>query len=708
MAAESPPYGGTPLQRGSSGSAVAIWQEALGVTADGIFGSGTQAATRTWQRSHGLADHGGVGPVSWAAMFGGSTGDNVSFEGSGWGHGVGLSQYGTQAQAVAGRTYAQILGQYFPGTTITSMATALGSTHWVVSGSMPLWVGLRTAPSVNVRAKAGTLVVCQDFLASLSEGSTGPEVQLLEQRLAALQYNPGTVDQVFDSSTKAAVIAFQQSQGITPAEGLVGPQTRKALWPLDSLENSCPVATTVATGAAVDIVAAVNATSCTVGGGIPATCKASVWALVNQVRQPLDPSNRAAVTGVTGEYAHGVLRIRSAGSLGINAVIQLGVEDYVAGISEVPASWRSAALQAQAIAARSYGLASAIPIGADPSSRPCSCHLFTDSRSQVYKGWMREIEYGGAWAAAAQATTGLVVSHSTASVVKTYYSSANGGRTDDVAQAWGGSPKPYLISSDDPWSLDSASGNPNRFWVVTLTPESLAAKLGFDRITAVQVTSRNTSGAAAIVSVTGTKQGDHVVAEMSGKEVASKAGLKSHYFNVTWTAPPPPFSDIGGSTHETAIRKLYDEGVTNGCTSTEFCPNDEVSRAQIASFLDRAIGFPDPESDHFSDDGGSVHEDSINAMFEAGITNGCGDGRYCPNSELKRREMAVFMVRAAGLEPGGPNAFSDDDGTWYEPYVNALAAAGITGGCGSGRYCPDDSVTRGQMASFLYRAFFGG
>lgn len=714
IAQEPAAYEG-PIQRGSTGDAVRDWQTAIGVSADGVFGPATQAATRSWQRNAGLSDHGGVGFASWSARFDTAPGVEVEFEGAGWGHGIGMSQYGAEAMARAGRSSSQILAHYYPGTTIRTVGEVLPPSDWLRSTPMPLWVGIESSSTITIEAKAGPLALCHDFADTLAIGSTGPLVQILEQRLVELGLLVGPVGEVFDVETDAAVRAFQQSQSLA-IDGRVGPATRSRLWPMNDIENACALRVPIPAGSTVEVSSA-GGGRCTVDGGPEVSCTGSVWADAGGALQPLAPAQRASVWGKRylvglAEFAHGILRLRHGSGSTLNAVLQVGIEDYVAGIAEVPASWDADTLRAQAIAARSYALASARNVGSDPSRRSCDCHLYGDARSQVYAGWTRETEYSGTWAAAAAATAGQVLSYGSTPIVSAYYSSSNGGRTENAGEAWGSS-RPYLISKDDPWSLEPI--NPNDFWVSTRSAASVASAVGLDSVTEVAVAERFSSGAARTVEVWGTDDGVATSTTIPGKTLASRLGLKSHYFNVSWqgapapaAAPPPvlPFDDVAGSTHTAAIVALHDAGITKGCTEGSFCPNDSVTRAQIASFLVRAAGWPPATGDHFSDDGGSVHEPNINTMFEQGITNGCEAGLFCPNDRLKRYEMAVFLVRSLdGLEPGGPDAFTDDDGRWYEDYVNSLAAAGITLGCSQGRFCPNDTVTRAQMASFLYRAF---
>jgi hypothetical protein len=150
---------------------------------------------------------------------------------------------------------------------------------------------------------------------------------------------------------------------------------------------------------------------------------------------------------------------------------------------------------------------------------------------------------------------------------------------------------------------------------------------------------------------------------------------------------------------------LATQGITGGCAQNKFCPNAVVTRAQMAMFLVRAFDYPPAIGpDHFTDDNGKTGESSINALFEAGITGGCAPRRFCPGSSVTRAQMALFLDRALGLPPTSTDYFDDDDGITGEAAINRMAAAGITGGCGTRKFCPKGSVTRGQMAAFLHRA----
>lgn len=170
------------------------------------------------------------------------------------------------------------------------------------------------------------------------------------------------------------------------------------------------------------------------------------------------------------------------------------------------------------------------------------------------------------------------------------------------------------------------------------------------------------------------------------------------------------FIDDDGSVHESDIVALSETGVTKGCnppTNTRYCPNATVTRAQMASFLVRAIGLPSAGASPFSDTAGNVHESDIAALAAAGITRGCNppdNTLFCSDAPVTRGQMASFLVRAFDLDAVIGAPFTDITGSVYAADISALAAAGITTGCAATRYCPEEPVTRAQMASFLIRA----
>lgn len=164
------------------------------------------------------------------------------------------------------------------------------------------------------------------------------------------------------------------------------------------------------------------------------------------------------------------------------------------------------------------------------------------------------------------------------------------------------------------------------------------------------------------------------------------------------------FADDDNNPFEADIEWLAAAGITKGCGPDLFCPAAPVTREQMASFLVRALGLPPSATDAFTDDETSPHEADINALAAAGITQGCGAALFCPTLAVSRQEMASFLVRAFDLPAISTDFFDDDAGSLHEPDINALAEAKVTLGCAPRLYCPFDQVRRDQMAAFLHRA----
>ena len=167
------------------------------------------------------------------------------------------------------------------------------------------------------------------------------------------------------------------------------------------------------------------------------------------------------------------------------------------------------------------------------------------------------------------------------------------------------------------------------------------------------------------------------------------------------------------------IERLYAAGITGGCTTSplNYCPTSPVTRAQMAIFLLKGIhgssyappavgpdtGFTDVAVDYWA-------AAWIKQLAAEAITGGCGAGIFCPESTVTRAQMAVFLLKAthgpAYAPPAATGIFSDvATSYWAAAWIEQLAAEGITSGCAAGTYCPENAVTRDQMAVFLVKAF---
>jgi S-layer family protein len=108
------------------------------------------------------------------------------------------------------------------------------------------------------------------------------------------------------------------------------------------------------------------------------------------------------------------------------------------------------------------------------------------------------------------------------------------------------------------------------------------------------------------------------------------------------------FVDDNSSAHESDINGVAAAQITAGCMDVRFCPGSVVTRGQMASFLARALSLPSATRDWYHDDNGTTHEGAINRLAEAGITGGCATGSFCPTAAVSREQMAGFLHRAFG------------------------------------------------------------
>ena len=176
------------------------------------------------------------------------------------------------------------------------------------------------------------------------------------------------------------------------------------------------------------------------------------------------------------------------------------------------------------------------------------------------------------------------------------------------------------------------------------------------------------------------------------------------------------FGDVSvDSVHGPSVDALGSEGVLEGteCAPGQFCPWEGLARWVMAVWLVRALDGTDPDtaaSTRFGDvDPQAWWATHVERLAELGVTTGCSTEplQYCPNETVTRAQMASFLVRAFNYDEAAAAGFADvtEDGV-HTANINALAAAGVTTGCSTDppQYCPQEPVARAQMATFIARA----
>jgi len=339
--------------------------------------------------------------------------------GHGWGHGIGMSQYGAYGLAKHGDNYRQILGRYYQN---TRLERRTGTVRVLLQPN-------RSTISFRGVSKAGNLAL-----------------------------KPGTTYRARRSGSQ--VILSDGSRKVATANGLLR-----------------------------------------VSGSGPVRLFGS------------------ADNGLSNGAYRGAIEIRTAGGSGLNAINAVELEDYVKGVipNESPPSWPASALQAQAVAARSYSLASAV------GGR--GFNQYADTRSQVYRGASSETR---ATNAAATRTSGEILTHR-GKVAVTYFFSTSGGHTENVENVFLGSdPKPWLKGIEDPY--DNAS--PYHSWGPTrYTSSELRSKLGNlvnGSFRGLQVIKRGSSPRIVKARIIGSR-GTTVV---TGPQLKARLGLRDTWFSI--------------------------------------------------------------------------------------------------------------------------------------------------------------------------------
>ena len=425
--------------------------------------------------------------------------ETFTLVGSGYGHGIGLSQWGAYAMAKEGRDASGILTYYYSGTTVSAVPD-------------------ETEVRVNVRYQIANAQMRSEAIAA--DGGA------IEVNVGGNVVVAGPQD-VFTFGVSGASVAVQRiSQGQTTDLG-------------SAANVSVRWAGTRNSGGAV-------------GGPT----------LLNLI------SGQGTFDSPGHRYRYGSMEVSAVTTssgvrLNIVNVVRLH-DEYLYGISEVTSSWPAAALQAQAIAARTYALAKIAKSGV---RKACDCHVDDGTGpyiDQTFTGYAKQSgAKGGKWveavdATAASPTTGLAVLHN-GEPISAFYSSSSGGATNTVKEVWGGD-LPYLVSQPDQWSLNS--DNPHRAWTVTISQAQMAKAFQTAAVWKVEVTKRLTSG--AVGEVRGTLS-DGSSRSLTGEQFRTALGLKSAYLTsidgATGVAAPLSNTTGGGAT---TVQPEGDTSAANG------------------------------------------------------------------------------------------------------------------------------------------------
>lgn len=502
-----------------------------------------------------------------------------SITGSGNGHGVGLSQWGAQGMALEGFTFRDILSHYYVGTSVTATDQLSAANR-----SDLIRVGIvRDAAAIALRGE--------------SLGGAGGQ----------LDVSVGDITRTVPAGVVVSVTLYNGIAHVTLPD-------------LSTLDGSHVVVRWNGTAANGENPGVVNVSA----GASAAAAAAGLGSLCANF------FSGATVSGSCNHrYRYGHLDINS-GKFGdsvrnLNVVLTQRLDDeYIEGIGEVPSSWAAEALRAQAVAARSYALASVLAVDASATSvvvdgfprkvrSSCLCQVVDDTSDQNYVGFAKEYAtQGSRWVSAVRETSpgghGLVVTYGS-TVVKAFFAASTGGRSQAVRDVWGSTSMPWLASVDDHWSLQAP--NPDAAWVDSITQATLVSqlnsalasaysravsggltctKLQFGDVSTIQVLARYGSGAVKQIGIADSGGNSAVIyvkaargcANVSSDRLRSLLGVKSTYL----TGFAPSAQALPGSTAVT-VKPLRRVSVT-GAPTTLVNPGDTtimgaVSPAQYAA-----------------------------------------------------------------------------------------------------------------------------
>ena len=373
--------------------------------------------------------------------------------GSGWGHGVGLSQYGALGQALDGRSWQDILNHYYPGTNLSDSPA-----------DKQITVGLsQDKTAVFVR---------------LDKLSDDAQLEMSIDGNPVATIGSGTIIRI--EANGNSVVTSGGNDGRAEARG-----------------SGKRISFRVSAGSGL-----INTNS-----GTPETNAGSVLST---------PGHR---------YKYGTLNVVFGGDNDGRADLYTSItmrlaDEYPLGIAEMSSSWPKAALVAQVVASRSYGLGKA-----NSGLRGnCGCHIYNNATDQVYVGYSKESDSWRDAVNSAVTDSGQpAILTFGGKAITAYFASSTGGRTMSTLDAWGGNVS-WSQSVDDNWSLNAR--NPNARWGVRMSHSAMAAALGLSNVQTIEVVERYSSGAAKTLIAKDSNGGS---VTLSGRTFQARMKLKSTY-----------------------------------------------------------------------------------------------------------------------------------------------------------------------------------
>jgi SpoIID/LytB domain protein len=387
------------------------------------------------------------------------------FFGSGYGHGVGMSQIGARGQALESKTAVEILNYYYPGTAVTAYPD-----------------------NELIRVNIANLISSVTLSALGSQG----EIRLYQGDIPVSE-NPEPFG-IYPGDTTALFTNFAGS--VVPA--LSSPTAKYA---------------------------AIN--------------PAPAWT----IRWDSATTTALLTNGVTAtQYKYGQIVFKSVTNLlssylAVTNTLRLH-DEYLYGLGEVPSSWPAAALEAQAIAARTYALGKLSRLRVE-----CDCNIYNTTVDQNFVGYAKETEaiYGIKWREAVNRTfvdenSALVVTLE-GKPIQAYYFSSSGGATQNVVDVWG-SPLPYLNGVPDPWSLDPTINRRYALWSRFVPQSVMAQAFLLPNVLSFTIDSRTQTG--SISSITGISS-TGATATLTGELFRARVKLPSTWIHNTRAIVKLPF-----------------------------------------------------------------------------------------------------------------------------------------------------------------------